>query len=574
MASKFSKFLSSLFSDLGTTIVQRHCESILFLLFTVRCVVNVWFVGQGDELLAFAFWLALLMPVILILSDFRQSRPKVYVTVLYYFVSAVCAGLGLFDTVIYDYILTHSNYTTTLYFTTVLQLIVTYSVSRYFKSDTTIAGRWLSLGSAYVKSGIICLIAFLLLLGIVSIVYALLYEFSNYLKIITTIYVVLASFISPLLFLMYVTRRPSVDVVTSRFFSAIVNYVLTIAIVGYIVVIYLYIIKNIFLWELPQGGVANIVMCLSLLILMAYYSHKMLENKQFGAFYDKIGLIFSPVLVMFWIGAVRRISDYGLSPARIYMVISGITLTVWVVMQILKKKSPLRTALAVCLVGLLLVTYVPKITTGDISVWSQKSRLIDFARENNALNDDGTIDFEAEEMKCLFVHSCCVLLRQYADEEELAALNVPESVEVPSPYGSLGGNNVRNAHSDWFQASGNFDLTGFKQIYVGSIYCGPARAEKYWVISVTDAANDTLTYSYQLPFDAVGNHLEQLLEKYLPGAGTDTVNYDSFNSNVPAVEMLISVNDTVTLKLSNIYFTVFTDSTEITDINADAILFK
>ncbi|MDR1517603.1 MAG: DUF4153 domain-containing protein, partial [Dysgonamonadaceae bacterium] len=106
-------------------------------------------------------------------------------------------------------------------------------------------------------------------------------------------------------------------------------YILTPLMVVYAVILYAYLARIIVAWELPNGWVSWLVSVLSLgtllIIALLYPLHIAGKNKTVRFISRYSGILLFPLLVLMSIGIGRRISDYGISINRCYVLL----LNVW-----------------------------------------------------------------------------------------------------------------------------------------------------------------------------------------------------------------------------------------------------
>ena len=81
---------------------------------------------------------------------------------------------------------------------------------------------------------------------------------------------------------------------------------------------------------------------------------------------------------MFWIGVWYRISEYGFTQARVYLVICGVIMTATMVLFFSEKYGRFLYANIIAIVLLALFTYVPGISAAEIEQRSQAGRTADY----------------------------------------------------------------------------------------------------------------------------------------------------------------------------------------------------
>ena len=97
----------------------------------------------------------------------------------------------------------------------------------------------------------------------------------------------------------------------------------------------------------------------------------------FARFYTRFSFISLPALIMFWIGVWYRISEYGFTQARVYLVVCGVIMTATMVLFFSEKYGRFLYANIIAIVLLALFTYVPGISAAEIEQRSQAGRTAD-----------------------------------------------------------------------------------------------------------------------------------------------------------------------------------------------------
>lgn len=177
----------------------------------------------------------------------------------------------------------------------------------------------------------------------------------------------------PLLFLYF--HHDKKDAFTSnKLTEMLLNYVLTPALLVYTVILYLYFVKITILWSLPKGNVALIVIFFSIALFALKGCVPMAIKCPYHWFYNRASWLVLPAQIMFWIGTLYRINEYGFTEARIYLVMAGVVITATTFMFFSNRwgRYLYVITLAVGLFGI--VTYIPGITASDLGRMSQERR--------------------------------------------------------------------------------------------------------------------------------------------------------------------------------------------------------
>lgn len=110
----------------------------------------------------------------------------------------------------------------------------------------------------------------------------------------------------------------------SSFWNKALRYIFLPLTMGYLAVLYAYIARILFLWELPNGWVSKLVTALMVLLIaieFGLYSVRQKENRPFDQWVARrLPLFILPLLLLMTVGIARRFGDYGLTLNRLYLV--------------------------------------------------------------------------------------------------------------------------------------------------------------------------------------------------------------------------------------------------------------
>ncbi|TVQ80182.1 MAG: DUF4153 domain-containing protein [Flavobacteriales bacterium] len=135
-------------------------------------------------------------------------------------------------------------------------------------------------------------------------------------------------FFSPIYFLANIPNKQEkqiVEIFHSKVQKTLALYILTPVLAVYAAILYAYFLKIIFVWELPKGWVTWLVSTLALggLVVISFlYPVRERDQTKVVDFITRwFGVIILPLLILMTIGIIRRISDYGISINRIYILL-------------------------------------------------------------------------------------------------------------------------------------------------------------------------------------------------------------------------------------------------------------
>ena len=153
------------------------------------------------------------------------------------------------------------------------------------------------------------------------------------------------------------------------------NYVLSPVLLVYTAILYIYFVKIAVLWSLPKGGVALIVIFFSIALFVLKGCIPFVRKSYYAWFYNRASWIVLPALVMFWIGTVYRISQYGFTEDMVYLVVTGVVISLTTLLFFMHKWGRYLYVVTLIVVLFSTFTYIPGITAKDIEVFSQKDRV-------------------------------------------------------------------------------------------------------------------------------------------------------------------------------------------------------
>lgn len=196
--------------------------------------------------------------------------------------------------------------------------------------------------------------------------------------------------VMPLLFLMF-NSYDRKEYTIGKAIHVMLNFVLSPALLIYAAILYLYFIKIAVLWSLPKGAVAYIVISFVTAALILKGCQPLLKNRYYDWFYNRISLFALPALIMFWIGTLYRINQYGFTELRIYLIILGGFLTLCTGMLLSNRWGRYLYMGYSALVLLSVFTYIPGINAKSLGILSQNHRATDAAEGLGIYSADGKI---------------------------------------------------------------------------------------------------------------------------------------------------------------------------------------
>lgn len=232
----------------------------------------------------------------------------------------------------------------------------------------------------------------MLLMGMISAIYlsvTYIFGLSSYENVLKyALYFILYIFI-PLFFCQSQQEEESGLNILPKAIQFILNFILSPGVIIYTAILYIYFITIAVNWELPKGGVAYMVFAFIIASFAGRMSQLIVSQKYYEWFYRPFGFIAVPPLILFWIGAMHRISAYNLTELRVYLLAAGILMTLYVFFLYSKRLGSYRLMLLASSLVIVLLTYIPGISARSIGIISQAHRMERLA-EGLSLRDAAT----------------------------------------------------------------------------------------------------------------------------------------------------------------------------------------
>lgn len=148
-------------------------------------------------------------------------------------------------------------------------------------------------------------------------------------------------------------EKHNTDIQISKFISGVTRYLFIPLVSCYLLVLYVYLFKIIFTWDLPKGTVSWMVsiMMLGFVIVVALlYPMQKKDDKPFDKWVAKwFPWLMLPLIALMSVGICRRISDYGITPRRLYVLLFNVWFyAICIYLIITKSKRILWIPLSFC----------------------------------------------------------------------------------------------------------------------------------------------------------------------------------------------------------------------------------
>lgn len=223
-------------------------------------------------------------------------------------------------------------------------------------------------------------------------------------------------FLAPLIFVMLYDEDRQLSL-PQRLLHVALDFIVSPAVIIYATLLYIYAAQILITWNLPKGGVAAMVTGFLAVSLLACMMQKLLSRQHYKWFYGNLTWISIAPLVLFFTGTAYRISNYGFTASRAYLLAIGIVLTLAMLLLRLRSNRSYSQIVALTAIAVIITTYVPYVSARDIGIRSQKSRLEKLMAELHA-TDPATgklhTDIDMDAIKANFK-----LARGYAEMSDI-----------------------------------------------------------------------------------------------------------------------------------------------------------
>lgn len=206
-------------------------------------------------------------------------------------------------------------------------------------------------------------------------------------------------FVVPVLFMMMLDRWLHRGVSGGRILEVMLNYIFTPAVVAYAAILYLYLLKILFTWRLPDGGVAYLVFGFTIAALLVKALRELLARRTLDWFYDRFSYLSLPFVALFWVGVARRVGEYGLTEMRVWLLASGAVMSFCVLLFLSRRAGRYLWVVLAAMVTAAMLLYIPPLEPTRLAVRSQTQRAERAAGRLGILTAGGRIDlarFEAD----------------------------------------------------------------------------------------------------------------------------------------------------------------------------------
>ncbi len=154
-----------------------------------------------------------------------------------------------------------------------------------------------------------------------------------------------------------------------RLLSFVVNYVFAPGTLLYSILLNIYTITILISGELPRASIAVMVFVLVIMVyfIKASFVVTGIKVNFLQKIYNRINYLLIPPIALFWFSVIQRIAEYNLTEARVYLVVFGAIMTLWVLYSFIRVTTKFYYLFFVIAFVGGLMTYIPYISAMDIA---------------------------------------------------------------------------------------------------------------------------------------------------------------------------------------------------------------
>jgi hypothetical protein len=169
----------------------------------------------------------------------------------------------------------------------------------------------------------------------------------------------------PILFLIFDTKNQR-KVLGERLDTILIKFILTPAFYIFGVILYVYFAKILITFSLPKGVVSATAIGFLMLGLIIKTSTDSYEKPFQKWFFKDFSFYSIPALIMLWIATMRRVLEYGFTMPRVYLLLSVITISLWLIALVFRRTKKYYYLTIITIVLFNLFTFIPYIDANSI----------------------------------------------------------------------------------------------------------------------------------------------------------------------------------------------------------------
>lgn len=309
----------------------------------------------------------------------------------------------------------------------------------------------------------------------------------------------------------------------------LVKYILIPLSLLYMAILYMYGLKILTEWSLPRGWVSGLVIGFSVTGILTYLlNYKLPQTDQSSLlvwFKKWFFYILSPLVVLLYVAVFRRIGDYGFTPPRYFILITGVWLSCISIYFMISKTDNIKWIPVSLGIFLLVGTYSP-VDAFHFSIKSQanilnklltSNHLIKDSKFQKASSDKISVETKDQISSVFYALENMNALEQFKNNFPKDSLESPLKASKILSFMKLGSSNDSNVNEEIVNFNSDYylpnSIDGYNKLIKIDLY---QKDKKEYGIELADD-NKTLIWKQngkELAKLAFGNEMDKLLLKY------------------------------------------------------------
>lgn len=172
----------------------------------------------------------------------------------------------------------------------------------------------------------------------------------------------------------------------SKATRVLLNYILMPIFSIYLIILYIYFAKLIFIGELPKNILIHLILWFSLFSVVYLFVLDIIKDSKSVRDFRKIfPVLMIPVILVMFYSIILRIGDYGITENRYFVIAAGILSLASMIYYVFYRSNS-NIAIPILLSVVILISTIGQVSAYNMSANSQNSRLKKILLKNNMLN--------------------------------------------------------------------------------------------------------------------------------------------------------------------------------------------
>lgn len=168
--------------------------------------------------------------------------------------------------------------------------------------------------------------------------------------------------------------------------QVLLSYILMPIFSVYLVILYLYFAKIVFIGEIPKNILIHLILWFSIFSVIYLFILGIIKNsKVINDFRKYFPILMLPIILLMFYAIFLRVRQYGITENRYFVIIAGIWVLVSMIYYVFYRSNSNR-AIPILLSLTILISTIGPVSAYNISATSQNARLKKILLKNNMLN--------------------------------------------------------------------------------------------------------------------------------------------------------------------------------------------